>query len=99
MLSLAKYQIYNTMIKSGVYTTQSEGKLKYEMEANKVSFAYVAGLYSTIKDSDVKVTDAEILAYMKKMKRNLKQRETREVEYVLIADEIKKEDEAGLKKE
>jgi peptidyl-prolyl cis-trans isomerase D len=62
----AKYQIYNTMIKSGVYTTQSEGKLKYEMEANKVSFAYVAGLYSTIKDSDVKVTDAEILAYMKK---------------------------------
>jgi peptidyl-prolyl cis-trans isomerase D len=33
------------------------------MEANKVSFAYVAGLYSTIKDSDV--TDAEILAYMK----------------------------------
>jgi hypothetical protein len=45
------------------------------------------------------VTDAEILAYMKKMKRNLKQRETREVEYVLIADEIKKEDEAGLKKE
>jgi peptidyl-prolyl cis-trans isomerase D len=31
------------MIKSAVYTTQSEGKLKYEMEANKVSFAYVAG--------------------------------------------------------
>jgi peptidyl-prolyl cis-trans isomerase D len=37
------------MIKSGFI--QSEGKLKYEMEANKVSFAYVAGLYSTIKDS------------------------------------------------
>jgi peptidyl-prolyl cis-trans isomerase D len=41
------------------------------MEANKVNFAY-AGLYSTIKDSDVKVTDAEILD-MKKTKRNLKQ--------------------------
>jgi hypothetical protein len=36
------------------FILQSEGKLKYEMEANKVSFAYVAGLYSTIKDSDVK---------------------------------------------
>jgi peptidyl-prolyl cis-trans isomerase D len=58
------------MIKSGVYTTQSEGKLKYEMEANKVSFAYVAGLYSTIKDSDV--TDAEILAYMKKNEKKFK---------------------------
>jgi peptidyl-prolyl cis-trans isomerase D len=70
---LAKYQIYNTLIKSAVYTTQSEGKLKYEMEANKVNFAYVVGLYSTIKDSDVKVTDAEILDYMKKNERNLKQ--------------------------
>jgi peptidyl-prolyl cis-trans isomerase D len=56
-----------------------------------------AGLYSTIKDSDVKVTDAEILAYMKKWK--FKAEETREVEYVLIADEASKEDEAGLKKE
>jgi peptidyl-prolyl cis-trans isomerase D len=44
------------------------------------------------------VTDAEILAYMKKMKRNLAE-ETREVEYVLIADEASKEDEAELKKE
>jgi peptidyl-prolyl cis-trans isomerase D len=52
------------------------------MEANKVSFAYVAGLYSTIKDSDVKVTDAE-MAYMKKNEKKFKAEETREVEYVL----------------
>jgi peptidyl-prolyl cis-trans isomerase D len=38
------------------------------MESNKVSFAYVAGLYSTVKDSDVKITDAEIVDYMKKKK-------------------------------
>jgi peptidyl-prolyl cis-trans isomerase D len=41
------------------------------MEANKVSFAYVAALYSTIKTQQV--TDAEIMDYMKKTKRNLKQ--------------------------
>jgi len=93
----AKYQIYNTLIKAGVYTTQSEGKLKYEMEANKVNFAYVAGLYSTIKDSDVKVTDAEILDYMKKNEKKFKADETREVEYVLIADKASKEDEAEVK--
>jgi peptidyl-prolyl cis-trans isomerase D len=51
-----------------VYTTES-GKFKYEMESNKVNFAYVAGLYSTIKDSDVKITDAEIVDFMKKMKK------------------------------
>ncbi|MEZ7500019.1 peptidylprolyl isomerase [Flavobacterium sp. Arc3] len=93
----AKYQIYNTMIKSGVYTTQSEGKFKYEMEANKVNFAYVAGLYSTIKDSDVKVTDAEILDYMKKNEKKFKAEESREVEYVLIADKASKDDEAEVK--
>ena len=93
----AKFQIYNTLIKSSLFTTESEGKLKYEMEANKVNFAYVGGLYSTIKDSDVKVTDAEITDYMKKNEKKFKADESREVEYVLIADKASKEDEAEVK--
>jgi len=93
----AKFQIYNTLIKSSLFTTESEGKLKYEMEANKVNFAYVGGLYSTIKDSDVKVTDAEITDYMKKNEKKFKADESREVEYVLIEDKASKEDEAEVK--
>jgi peptidyl-prolyl cis-trans isomerase D len=93
----AKYQIYSTLIKAAVYTTEAEGKLKYEMEADKVNFAYVAGLYSTIKDSDVKVTDADILDYMKKNRKKYKADENREVEYVLIEDKASKEDEAEVK--
>jgi peptidyl-prolyl cis-trans isomerase D len=93
----AKYQIYNTLIKSSLFTTESEGKLKYEMEANKVNFAYVAALYSTIKDSEVKVTDAEIMDYMKKNQKKFKADETREVEYVLIEDKASAEDEAEVK--
>ena len=93
----AKYQIYNTLIKAAIFTTESEGKLKYEMEANKVNFAYVAGLYSTIKDSDVKVTDAEIVDYMKKSEKKFKADETREVEYVLIEDKASAADEAEVK--
>ncbi|MDD2819916.1 MAG: peptidylprolyl isomerase [Flavobacterium sp.] len=93
----AKFQIYNTLIKAGVYTTESEGKLKYEMESNKVDFAYVAGLYSTIKDSDVKVTDAEIVDFMKKNEKKYKADESREVEYVLIEDKASKEDESEVK--
>nr|WP_315189328.1 peptidylprolyl isomerase [uncultured Flavobacterium sp.] len=93
----AKFQIYNTLIKAGLYTTESEGKLKYEMESNKVNFAYVAGLYSTIKDSDVKVTDDEIVDFMKKNEKKYKADETREVEYVLIEDKASKEDEGEVK--
>ena len=93
----AKYQMYASMIKAGTYTTESEGKLKYEMEANKVSFAYVAGLYSTIKDSDVKVSDDEIVAFMKKNEKKYKADENREIEYVLIEDKASPADEAEIK--
>ncbi|PWA05697.1 peptidylprolyl isomerase [Flavobacterium psychrotolerans] len=93
----AKYQIYNTLVKAGVYTTESEGKLKYEMEANKVNFDYVSVLFSTVKDSDVKVSDAEITDFMKKNEKKYKADETREIEYVLIADKASPEDEMEVK--
>ena len=93
----AKYQIYATLIKSGTYTTESEGKLKYEMEANKANFSYVAGLYSTIKDSDVKISDDDIVAFMKKNEKKYKADESREIEYVLIEDKASPEDVAEVK--
>ncbi|WP_338408833.1 peptidylprolyl isomerase [uncultured Flavobacterium sp.] len=93
----AKYQIYNNLIKAGLYTTESEGKFKYEMEANKASFSYVASLYSTIKDSDVKVSDDEIVTFMKMNEKKYKADETREIEYVLIEDKASAEDEVELK--
>ena len=93
----AKYQIYNTLVKGGVYTTESEGKLKYEMEANKVNFDYVSLLFSTVKDSEVKVSDAEISDFMKKNEKKYKADETREIEYVLIPDKASPEDENEVK--
>jgi peptidyl-prolyl cis-trans isomerase D len=93
----AKYQIYNTLVKAGIYTTEAEGKLKYEMETNKVNFDYVAVLFSAMKDTDFKITDVEITDYMKKNEKKYKAEETREVEYVLIEDKASAEDEAEVK--
>jgi len=93
----AKYQIYNTLVKAGMYTTDAEGKLKYEMEVNKVNFDYVAVLYSSIKDDKVKISNAEITEYMKKNEKRFKAEETREVEYVLIEDKASPEDENEVK--
>ena len=67
------------------------------MEANKVNFAYVAGLYSTIKDSQVKVTDAEIVDFMKKNEKKYKADQSREIEYVLLEDKASAQDEADVK--
>jgi len=93
----AKYQIYSALVQSASYTTKAEGKLKYKMEADKANFSYVGALFSSIKDSDVKVTDAEILEYMKKNQKKYKAEESRAIEYVLIEDKPSKEDVAEVK--
>jgi hypothetical protein len=46
----AKYEIYNSLIKGGMYATQTEGKFKYEAESNKVSFDFVMVPFSSVKD-------------------------------------------------
>ena len=93
----AKYDIYNSLIKGGMYTTQTEGKFKYEAESNKVSFDYVMVPFSSIKDSDVKVTDEEITTYMKTKEKKFKSEESRELDYVLFSEKPSAQDEAEVK--
>lgn len=93
----AKEQMYNTLIKSSVYTTKAEGKLKYERDNNKVDFDYVAVAFSTVSDDQVKVTDEEMIAYMKKNPKKYKYDNTRTIEYVLVENKPSAEDEAAMK--
>ncbi|MES2545110.1 MAG: peptidylprolyl isomerase [Bacteroidota bacterium] len=93
----AKYQIYSTLVKASSYTTEAEGKLKYEMESNKANFDYVSILYSSIKDSDVKISDAELVDYMKKNEKKYKAEEARELEYVVIEDKASESDITDVK--
>ena len=94
----AKYDIYNSLIKGGMYTTQTEGKFKYEAESNKVSFDFVMVPFSSIKDSDIKVTDEEITTYMKTKEKKFKSEESRELDYILISEKPSTADEAEIKK-
>ena len=93
----SKYQIYSTLLKGGMYTTTAEGKYKYEAETNKVDFDFVTVLYSSVKDSDVKVTDADITDYMKKHEKRFKSDGSREIEYVLVEDKPSAKDEEEVK--
>ena len=93
----AKEQMYNTLVKSSVYTTKAEGKLKYERDNNKVDFDYVALAFSTVSDDQVKVTDEEIMAYMKKNPKKFKSDNTRSIEYVLVENKPSTADEAAMK--
>ena len=93
----SKFQIYSSLIRAGMISTKADGKFKYELEANKVDFDYVSVLYSTVKDSDVKVTDQDIIDYMKKNEKRFKSEETREIEYVVIDDKPSAKDEEEIK--
>lgn len=93
----AKYQLYSTLVKSGFFTTQNDAKFKYDLENKKVTFDFVAVPYSSIKDSDVKVTDAEIIDYMKKNEKKYKADETREIEFVVIEDQPSDSDKNDIK--
>jgi peptidyl-prolyl cis-trans isomerase D len=95
----AKYEIYNSLIKGGMYATQTEGKFKYEAESNKVNFDFVMVPFSSVKDSDVKVTDEEITTYMKTKEKKFKSEESRELDYVLISEKPSAADEAEIKKD
>lgn len=94
----AKFVTYNNLIRGGLYTTQAEGKLKYQAEATKATFDYVPVLFSSVKDSDVKVTDAELTEYMKKNEKKYKADENREIEYILVSEKASAADEAEVKK-
>jgi peptidyl-prolyl cis-trans isomerase D len=94
----AKYEIYNSLIKGGMYATKTEGKFKYEAESNKVNFDFVMVPFSSVKDSDVKVTDEEITTYMKTKEKKFKSEESRELDYVLISEKPSAADEAEIKK-
>lgn len=94
----AKFQIYNSMIKAGFVTTDAEGKFQYQLQSDKVTFDYVAYPFSNIKDSDVPVTDDEIVAYMRKNEKKFKADESRQLETVVIEDKPSAADEKEVEK-
>lgn len=92
----AKELMYNNMIKGGVYVTKAEGKFKHEIETNKVDFDFVALPYSNINDDQVKVSDDEIMAYIKKFPKKYKSETTASFDYVLFEEKPSVEDEKAM---
>ena len=93
----AKEQMYVSMIKGAVITTSAEAKMAYKNEANKVSFDYVTLPYTMINDDQVKVSNDEINAYVKKHPQQFKTSPYRKIEYVFVANKPSVEDENNTK--
>lgn len=95
----AKRQLYGTMLKAAYFTTDFEAKQKYAEESNRVNFDYVLVPYTTINDEDpkVKVTDEELVEYMKKNSKKYKAEASRDLEFVFLDNKPSTADEAEVK--
>ncbi|MBD2769186.1 SurA N-terminal domain-containing protein [Hymenobacter sp. BT664] len=88
---------YNALLKNSVYVTTAEAK-RYDANQNtKATVKYLYVPYSTISDSAVKVTDAQLQAYLDKNQGKYKVEEGRSVEYISVPVVASKEDSAAVK--
>jgi peptidyl-prolyl cis-trans isomerase D len=94
-----KYQMYSNLLKGGYFVTKADAEFKYKLQNDKITFDFVQIPFSSIKDTDVKVSDEEITAYMNKNEKKYKAEETRELEYIIIEDKPSEADKNEIKKE
>jgi peptidyl-prolyl cis-trans isomerase D len=88
---------YNALLKNSVYVTGAEAK-RFDVSQNtKATIKYLFVPYGSISDSAVKVTDAQLQAYLDKNKSKYKVEDGRSVEYITIPVVASKEDSAVVK--
>ncbi|MFD1769497.1 peptidylprolyl isomerase [Sphingobacterium suaedae] len=78
-------QKYSNLLSNSVYVTSLEAQEEYNQRNKLVNFKYLMLDYSSIKDGEIKLTDADYKAYYDAHKNGFKNpEETRTVEYVLF---------------
>ncbi len=76
---------YSNLLKNSVYVTTLEVQDEYTAKNKLANFKYVLLDYSSVKDSEIKLTDGDYKAYYDKHKNSFKNtEETRSVDYVLF---------------
>lgn len=92
------YEKYNDLLGKGLYVTNDEAKDQMQAGSRQVNIQYVSKPYSSVADSEVKVTDAELQDYYNKHQDNFKQSDSRTIEYVSFPVVPSKADEDKLVK-
>ncbi|MFD2516953.1 peptidylprolyl isomerase [Salinimicrobium flavum] len=95
----AREEIYFNMIKAGVGATLTEGELAYKYANDNVDLEFVQIPFTSVPDSEVEVSKAEIKDYIKKNSEIFKTEEARDIQYVQYTETASAEDEAEVKAE
>jgi len=90
-------QKYNALLKNSVYVTSVEAKRFDEAQNAKASFRYLFVPYSSVSDSTVKPTDAQLQDYLDRHKGRYKVEDGRSIEYIVVPEVASKEDSAAIR--
>jgi peptidyl-prolyl cis-trans isomerase D len=88
---------YTSLLKNSVYVTSVEAKRFDEAQNAKASFRYLFVPYTSVSDSAVKPTDAQLQDYLDRHKGRYKVEEGRTIEYIVVPDVASKEDSAAVR--
>ena len=90
-------QKYNALLKNSVYVTSVEAKRFDEAQNAKANFRYLFVPYTSVSDSAVKPTDAQLQDYLDRHKGRYKVEEGRTIEYIVVPEVASKEDSAAIR--
>jgi len=75
---------YNNLIRKGIYTTDLEAEYAFRESDKKVDFSYARQLFTSVPDTAVTYTEAEIRKYYDENKNLYLQDASRDIEYVVF---------------
>ena len=97
IVQMAKEQTYFNLVKAGVGATLKEGELDYKLATEKMNIKYVRVPYSSIADSTINITKAEIAAYVDMHKGDYKQEKARDIQFVYFEEKPSEADDQAVK--
>lgn len=75
---------YNNLIRKGFYTTDLEAEFAFRESDRKVDFSYVRQLFTSIPDTAVTYTEADLRKYYEENRNQYMQEASRDIEYVVF---------------
>ncbi len=87
---------YATLVKSGMYTTESQAKMESDAKSSEVDFDFFVVRYNSISDSLINVSSSDIKKYYNQHKEDFKVETSRDIEYVAFDIKPTEEDEQAV---
>jgi peptidyl-prolyl cis-trans isomerase D len=89
---LRRNEKYNNLLKKGLYITKPEAASDFAAKNQNATIKYVLKRYSSVADSTIEVSDADIKAYYNENKTKYEQDASRDVEFVAFKVDPSQED-------